>query len=779
MTPKRIAYILNIFPKISETFIAGELAELRKRGVELRILSLLPPRDEPQHDIIRRAGLDQLVEYDAGKFADVVSKFRPELIHAHFAKEATEKARALSALTGIPFTFTAHGYDIHRKPPPDFQKRALAASAVVTVSAANRDYIEKTFGVKREHIHVIPCGVDTERFCPTSARSRRGDEAEMSESANPPPHVGGYIVCVARQVAVKNLGLLLDACALLRDRGVTFRCAMIGDGPLNAQLKARRTALKLDEFVEMPGAADQDEVLRWWQRASIGVLTSENEGMPVCLMEAAACGVPVVATRVGGIPELVEDGVTGLLTPAGDAAAFASALEKLLGDSTLRARMGAAARARAMKRFSVVQQVDALMDLWSEVLSGKRKPLTPALSPSEGERGKRTDVAAKPDAALATDGAHGVTRPIDVRVSDPFGAAADKDLPTIVAALDFEMARHEFKRRLPKLSGDGKLKLKAIRVTRHKPGRRAVVEYDVVVRSPDAAEENVTLIGKLRARRSGNEGFRQLEQFWNAGFQAGSADGISVPEPVGVIADFKMWFQRKVAGVTAEELFAKAGVGESVALARHVAEAIHKVHCCGVPTERQHTMEDELRILRECFAKVAVAKPAWTGRIAKLQLACEQLGASVGVVKTCGIHRDFYSAQVIVERGLQPVSTYESAEAKGGRSGVNAAHLSRLWLIDFDLYCQGDPGLDAGNFIGHITEQALRERGDAGALVEVERELEDRFVELSGEAVRQSVRAYTTLTLARHVFLSTRFPERAHLTERLMELCEQRVNVLR
>ena len=167
MTPTRIAYVLNIFPKISETFIAGELAELRKRGVELRILSLLPPRDEPQHEIIRRAGLDKLVEYDVSKFADVLREFQPQLIHAHFAKEATEKARELSALTGIPFTFTAHGYDIHRKPAADFLERAMAAGAVVTVSDANQNYIEQTFRVPGERIHVIACGVDTERFCPS------------------------------------------------------------------------------------------------------------------------------------------------------------------------------------------------------------------------------------------------------------------------------------------------------------------------------------------------------------------------------------------------------------------------------------------------------------------------------------------------------------------------------------------------------------------------------------------------------------------------------------
>ena len=85
MTPKRIAYVLNIFPKLSETFIAGELAELRRRGVELRILSLLPPRDEMQHEIVRGAGLDQLVEYEEKNFLAQLQSFKPDLIHAHFA----------------------------------------------------------------------------------------------------------------------------------------------------------------------------------------------------------------------------------------------------------------------------------------------------------------------------------------------------------------------------------------------------------------------------------------------------------------------------------------------------------------------------------------------------------------------------------------------------------------------------------------------------------------------------------------------------------------------
>ena len=355
MTPQRLAYVLNIFPKLSETFIAGELAELRRRGVELRILSLLPPRDELQHALVKRAGLDRLVCYEPEKFSAVVREFQPQLLHAHFAREATAEARRLAAIHRLPFTFTAHGYDIHRKPPEDFAARATAARAVVTVSEANAAYIAATFGVPRVLIHVVPCGVNTEQFQPGTPAAR----------ALPP-----VILCVARHVAVKNLGQLLEACGRLRRCGMDFQCVMIGDGPLHEELKTQRAALGLTNLVVMPGAAEQGEVVRWWQRASVGVLTSQNEGMPVSLMEAAACGVPVVAPAVGGIPELVLDGETGLLAKPGDVESLLSALERLLRDERLRKRMGEAARQRAVEKFSVRHQVDQLFALWSGVLNG-------------------------------------------------------------------------------------------------------------------------------------------------------------------------------------------------------------------------------------------------------------------------------------------------------------------------------------------------------------------------------------------------------------------------
>ena len=339
---------------------------------------------------------------------------------------------------------------------------------------------------------------------------------------------------------------------------------------------------------------------------------------------------------------------------------------------------------------------------------------------------------------------------MSITVSDPFGAAGDAELPTLALALNPAVARNEFRRRLPRLSGtEGKLRLRAIRVTRHKPGRRCVLEYDVEVRRPDLPHHPVTLIGKVRARRSGNEGFRQLEAIWNAGFDVQSADGISVPEPIGVISDFRMWFQRKVPGQTATRLLAGPGGSQ---LAQRVAEAIHKLHKANVRTERQHTMADELRILEDCLKKVAQQRPGWANRVERVYAACERLGAGLPPAQTCGIHRDFYPAQVVVDG-------------------------ARLWLIDFDLFCAGDPALDLGNFLGHVIEQALREHGKADALAEVERVLEERFIELAGEQCRASVRAYTTLTLVRHIYLSTQFAERAHLSAALVDLCEERLEL--
>jgi aminoglycoside phosphotransferase (APT) family kinase protein len=209
-----------------------------------------------------------------------------------------------------------------------------------------------------------------------------------------------------------------------------------------------------------------------------------------------------------------------------------------------------------------------------------------------------------------------------------------------------------------------------------------------------------------------------------------------------------MWLQRRVNGVTATQLI---GGPEGPTLAARIAQAIRKVHQAGVPTEKAHTMADELRILHECLPRASALRPELAARIERLLAGCDRLGAGVPALTPCGIHRDFYPAQVVVDA-------------------------ERLWLLDFDLYCLGDPGLDIGNFIGHVTEESLRTHGDPAAWSAAERAMEDRFVALSTESVRPAIHAYTTLTLARHVYLSTQFPERRPFTDRLLDLCEQRLS---
>ena len=337
-----------------------------------------------------------------------------------------------------------------------------------------------------------------------------------------------------------------------------------------------------------------------------------------------------------------------------------------------------------------------------------------------------------------------------IPVTDPFGAAKDAEMPSLAPALDPDEARRQFGERLGHLAGEnGRLGLRGIRVARYKPGRRCVIEYDLDIARPDAPPESVTLLGKVRVRRFGKSGYRLLRAFREAGFGADAPDGIRVPEPAGTISKFRMWLQHKVPGRTATGLLVGPG-GE--ALARRISEAVHKVHRANVPTGRRHTMADELRILHERLPEVARAEPRWAGRIGRLLEACDRLGTRTPRAEPRGVHRDFYADQVIVD----------------GES---------IHLIDFDLYCEGDPALDAGNFLGHLTEQSLRAFGDPGALAGVEAALEERFVELSGEAARPAVRAYADLTLARHVHLSTLFPERQAFTGDLLELCEERLGV--
>jgi tRNA A-37 threonylcarbamoyl transferase component Bud32 len=338
---------------------------------------------------------------------------------------------------------------------------------------------------------------------------------------------------------------------------------------------------------------------------------------------------------------------------------------------------------------------------------------------------------------------------VKIAVYDPFGVIHDTEMPTLSIALDPLQAERAFRERLPRLFKDREFELEAIRVIRYKPKRRCMIEYDLDLSLSGGGSEHLTLIGKVRAHRFGKSGYRLQNALWQAGFDDRSEDGISVPEPIGHIPRLQMWLQRKVSGRVATDLLTTQ---EAPELLYKIAKAAHKLHQIGVAAEMSHTMSDELRILRQHVPKVALAQPAWSSRIENLLDLAEHLGNSLPSGEICGIHRDFYPDQVIV--------------------GDN-----RLYLIDFDLYCNGSPSLDIGNFVGHITELSLRTSGDPFALAHLEQAIEDSFVGFGNESARTEIKVYAALTLVRHIYLSTLFAERRAYTQTLLEYCEQRLAI--
>ncbi|MCI0747467.1 MAG: aminoglycoside phosphotransferase family protein [Verrucomicrobia subdivision 3 bacterium] len=322
-------------------------------------------------------------------------------------------------------------------------------------------------------------------------------------------------------------------------------------------------------------------------------------------------------------------------------------------------------------------------------------------------------------------------------VHDPFSVGLDATMPFICAALDPILAARALSNHLSRA-----LTILAIRVTRHKPGRRCVIEYDVRY---DGSNGTQTLVAKARAKGTPRTGFDVAQKLWTAGFDDRARDGITVAPALALVPEFHMSIFGKVAGIPASELIPGFA---GLEIARRVAHAAHKLHCTHIPTHKRHSFADELDILRDRLGSVAVLKPELASRIAHVLNACQSFKPPQAPLT--GIHRDFYPAQVIIAG-------------------------DRCCLLDLDLYCEGDPALDIGNFAAHITEHALRTNGDPNALLDREEAMIGEYLKLSSTVAREGVELYKTLALARHIFISTQFPQRRHTTEPLLRLVEARL----
>src|SRR3989454_6547851 len=209
---------------------------------------------------------------------------------------------------------------------------------------------------------------------------------------------------------------------------------------------------------------------------------------------------------------------------------------------------------------------------------------------------------------------------------DPFGARADPRMPLLARALDpEEVERYLRAHQIGPPDAASRLALRAIRTVRYKPGRRCLIEYDLEVTRRDAPPEVVTLVAKARAHGADTATFRLLQALRVRGFDDTSPDGVAVPEPVTVIPELGVWLQRKVRGIAATAALAEPG---GVALARRMADAMHKLHYAGVAARRRHTMADELRILRRGPGAPPEHPPPRARRLGRLLSACDRLGAA-------------------------------------------------------------------------------------------------------------------------------------------------------
>jgi glycosyltransferase involved in cell wall biosynthesis len=253
-------------------------------------------------------------------FDRAVRELRPQIVLASWAYPDAWAAWKLARGANLPLVAKVHGSDVLLLAKGARRQRTLEAlSGADAVIAVSRQLAARTaeLGVEPSRLHVVYNGVDTTLFTPGDARAAR---AGLKLSAEP------LVLFVGNLAPVKGLNVLIDACALLRDRGVRFECRLIGQGPLRRALSRRIQTAGLAQLVQLHGPCRLAELPDWYRAASVLALPSFSEGVPNVILEARACGTPVVASRVGGIPEILD----ASLVPPNDAGALADSIERAI-----------------------------------------------------------------------------------------------------------------------------------------------------------------------------------------------------------------------------------------------------------------------------------------------------------------------------------------------------------------------------------------------------------------------------------------------------------------
>ena len=320
------------------------------QAVRARPRPLSPPRKVYVKELLQAVAL-----------ADVLRE-APDVrhLHAHYAHGSTTVAWFASMITGLPFSFTAHAKDVYSEalnPAGLLRRKLLAARFAVTCTGANTQRLRSIAPEARVHLVYHGLNDDLRRL--------------VEGNADRPVRNGTLrLLGVGRLVEKKGFDTFVEACAALRDRRVRFEAAIAGpDGPHGPVVRRRIAELGLEDAVRLVGPMSQEELLREYMRADAlclpcRVVGSDRDGIPNVLVEAMACGTPVVTTGISGIPELVCDGVDGLIVPPADARALADSMQRLHDDRALAARLGAAARETVRERFDGDRLTRRLFDLF-------------------------------------------------------------------------------------------------------------------------------------------------------------------------------------------------------------------------------------------------------------------------------------------------------------------------------------------------------------------------------------------------------------------------------
>jgi colanic acid/amylovoran biosynthesis glycosyltransferase len=407
--PNTIAYLMSRFPKVSETFILYEILELERLGMQVEIFPLVHEHENVAHPeaqaLVERAHYSRLatpavlgaqfywlfrcpaaylrawwdsirgnfgsrkfliraaaIVPQAALFARQMEALGVKHLHAHYATHPALAAYVIHQLTGLPYSITAHAHDIYVERPM-LEEKIRAASFVVAISEYNKRLLGELYGsAAAEKTIVIHCGIDPAVFQPRPIKERSGPFT---------------IVCVASLQDYKGHPYLVDACAELKAQGLDFRCLCIGEGEDRPQIDAQIARHGLQDYVQLLGQQPRNRVSELLAQADVMVLPSvvtpsgKKEGIPVALMEALATELPVVATAISGIPELIEDGKTGLLAPQRDSHALAVALRRLYHEPELGKQFAAAGREKVLREFNLHTNTAALSSLLAQDRSGR------------------------------------------------------------------------------------------------------------------------------------------------------------------------------------------------------------------------------------------------------------------------------------------------------------------------------------------------------------------------------------------------------------------------